>query len=255
MTFRTIVTCLAMAAMAAGGSGCRGKAARAPVRLYAGAGLQPAVKELIAAFEKQSGVKVEASYGGSGVVLSRARMDPPDVFLPGDVSYVDRLEEAEKSVAARTPLAWFVPVIIVPKDSARDIRRLQDLFAPDLRVGLGAARDCEIGRVTDLLLAKNALNRSGIKRLRESLTVPELATWVQMKAVDAAIVWDATAFNAAHSVRAIEIPPDRNVVSQVVAAVMKNAKAPQAAGEFVAFMASPAGRDILRNKGYRTEKP
>ena len=227
------------------------------LRLYAGAGLSRAVDELAAEFEKVTGVKVEPDYGGSGMIITRAKLDQrADLFMPGDVWYVNQLqadtdliEEKDKKL-----VAFFVPVIIVPKGGAKGIKSLEDLFRPDVKVALGNPRACQVGRLTTKIFEKNGLDRSKLTA-KESVTVNDLGVWVKMGDVDAAIVWDAIAANFAKWVRVIEIPRDRNMISRVVIAMMTTSTHKAEARQFIEFVASPRGQEILARKGYCTREP
>jgi len=224
---------------------------QAVVRLYAGAGLRPAVEKLVAAFESKSGVEVEPDYGGSGLILSRARDDRrADLFMPGDGWYVDRLQELTGRVAERAVVAYFVPVIIVARENPKAVQGVGDLVRADLRLGLGKAVACQIGRVSDMILENAGVDRAAI-RPQESLTVNELGVWVKMNAVDVAIVWDAIAASIADGVDTIAIPTEQNVVSAVVLARLANSPQPAAAAQFLEFVRGPEGQRILRETGYR----
>ena len=225
------------------------------LRLYAGAGMRRAVEELVARFEAATGIRVEPDYAGSGVLISRAQQNPEaDLFMPGDLWYVDELDRRAGLIESKTPVAYFVPVIITAKGNPKNITRLKDFFRDDVRVALGRAKACQVGRISDKILEKNGLDRAGLNP-KESLTVNELGVWVKMGDVDAAIVWDAIAANIADSVEVIEIPADGNIISRVVVGLMRTSKDKEAARRFIDFMTGDKGRAILREKGYRIDAP
>ena len=233
-----------------------GETGRTTLRLYAGAGMRPAVDDLAAAFAKTTGVNVEADYAGSGMLITRAREDrDADLFMPGDVWYVDQLHAKSGLVEAKTTIAYFIPVIIVPKGNPKKIGTVNDLLRGDIAVALGKPEACQVGRISNQILEKNGIDKSRIRNLKESLTVNELAVWVEMKDVDAAIVWDAIAAVASKGVDAIRIPDEKNVISEVVVGLLKTSRNKDAARQFVDFMRSEKGRAILRNRGYRVVLP
>ena len=220
------------------------------LRLYAGGGLRPAVEKLATAFAAQTGMRVEPDYGGSALILARAREDQQaDLFLPGDAWYVDRLQSLASNVAQRARIATFRPVIVVPRGNPKGVHGLADLARGDLRVGLGNADACQVGRVSKQILeqARIAIPK---EKVQESLTVNELGVWVKMKAVDAAIVWDAIATNIAADVQAIDLLPEQRIVSDVVLARLKTSPHPEAAQCFLDFAQSSAGRQVLAREGY-----
>jgi molybdate transport system substrate-binding protein len=236
-----------------------GGCGRAPeavhLRLYAGAGLREAAEALTAAFQRETGITVDVDYAGSGVLISRAKGDPQaDLFMPGDVWYVDRLAEVTDNVAERVRVSYFVPTIIVAKGNPKKVSSLQDFARPDLKVALGNPQACQIGRLCVQIFAKAGLDSAALKA-KQSFTVNELGLWVQMKDVDAAIVWDAIAEGIRESVDIIEIPEAVNEISTVVCARLKRAPHPKEAQRFLQFLVSPAGQRLLKEKGYRTERP
>lgn len=247
-----LVLVLATAALV---GGCGGPDEDAVV-LYAGAGLSKAVDAAIAEFEKTRGIKVVVDYAGSQTILSSAKeKGSGDLFMPGDVWYVDELHRQSELISEKTPVAYFVPVILVRKDSTKTINTLADLFAADVTVALGDPDACQVGRLSTKLLKKNGLDRANLKEPMESLTVNELGVWVDTRKVDAGIVWDAIAVNYASSCRAVTIPRDKNIISNVVVGLMTTSKQPVKAREFVDFLTSQAGQDILNAHGLQTEKP
>ncbi len=235
--------------------GCSGPDEDALV-LYAGAGLSKAVDAAIAEFEKVHGIKVVVDYAGSQTILTSAQEKKiGDLFMPGDVWYVDELHRQSGLIGEKTAVAYFVPVILVRKDNTKTIDTLADMFADGVTVALGDPDACQIGRLSTTLLAKNGLDRANLKAPMESLTVNELGVWVETRKVDAAVVWDAVAVNYADSCRTVTIPKDKNIISNVVVGLMTTSKQPDKARKFIAFLTSEAGQKILNTHGLQTEAP
>ena len=225
------------------------------LRLYAGAGLRRGIDAAITQFEKDSGIQVEPDYGGSGMIISRAREDrEADLFMPGDVWYVDKLQEKAGLIESKTVVAYFVPVIIVAKNNPKKIMELNDFFRADIKVALGNPKACQVGRLTVKIFKKNGLDISKLNP-KESLTVNELGVWVKMLDVDASVVWDAIAANIANDIEQIAIPKEKNLISNVVIGLMKTSKDKKSAQKFIDFLVSEKVRWILKEKGYRVDAP
>ncbi|VGO21857.1 Putative binding protein [Pontiella sulfatireligans] len=231
---------------------CAGCGSQKPeaVSLYAGAGLRDAVEALRAEFTRQTGTDVEVDYAGSGVVLARVQRDPAaDLFLPGDVWYVDRLNELTGLVEESVPVARLIPVLIVAKGNPKNIEGLTDLIRPGIKTGLGNPKACQVGRLCALMLDRAGLAWDQVVD-EESLTVNELAVWVKMNAVDAAVVWDSTAATVIDSVDVLRLDPTAEEVSMVACALMKTAPQSVAARAFIQFMAGPEGQQIFEQAGF-----
>ena len=225
------------------------------VKLYAGAGLRRGIDKLIEAFKAETGIVVDPDYGGSGIILTRVQMNEDgDLFMPGDISWVQALQDKTGQVESMIPISYFVPVIIVQKGNPKNIQKVEDFYRNDVTVGLGRAEACEIGRTSTKILSNYGLDRVNLEH-KESLTVNEIGVWVKMKDVDAGIIWDAIAANMSDSLESIPIPVDKNIISTIVAGLLKESKNKSSAGQFVDFMKSDKGQQILRDNGYQTEKP
>src|SRR6202162_4866423 len=65
------------------------------VRVAAAADLQFAMKDLSGDFEKQSGIKINVTYGSSGNFFSQLQNGAPfDLFFSADIDYARKLETA-----------------------------------------------------------------------------------------------------------------------------------------------------------------
>lgn len=233
-------------------AGCGPKPEPERVRLYAGAGLRDAVEALCSEFSKQTGLTVEADYAGSGVLLSRIQTDAQaDLFMPGDVWYVERLNKLSGSVGETVAVARLIPVIMVPKGNPKKIFTVQDLARRDVMAALGSSKATQIGRLCEQILTRARLDWNSVAD-KEALTVNELAVWVQMGAADAAIVWDSTAANATNSVDIIALQTMPGETSAVVCGLMKASPRKEAAHAFMQFMAGPDGQRIWKEKGFTT---
>ncbi len=231
-------------------------AAENTLRIYLAAGMNPVFDLLKEEFKKETGITIDVDSAGSGVLITRAREDKDaDLFIPADGWYLDQLNEKTGLIESKSTIAYFVPVIIVQKGNPKKVAGLQDFLRDDIIVGLGREEACTIGKKSTELFKKNDIDRKKIRNAKESFTVNELGVWVEMKNVDAAIVWDAIAENFSKGVEVIRIPKDKNLVTEVVAGIMKTSKNKASAQKFIDFLKSEKGKKILKDKGYRTEAP
>lgn len=226
-----------------------------PLVLLCGAGLQPAVEALVAAFQEQTGRVVAPDYGGSGLILARARQgDPADLFMPGDISYVEALADAPGRILERADIAFLVPCLIVRPGNPKGIATLADWRREAVRTAIGNPAACEIGRVTVGLLEGHGLTPAELNA-KQSLTVNELGLWVAMGDVDSAVVWESTAAALGARVEVVPLPVEAATVSRVTLAVLSGGPQAAAARDFLHFCRQPRGQAIVAGCGFRVAPP
>ncbi len=225
--------------------------------LHCDAALRLGMADAVRAFEKKTGAKIQANYQDSGTLIATIRLKQAgDLYIPGDVEYLDMLA-ATGSVEHRTKIACLVPVIIVPKGNPKNIASLKDLTKPGVKLGLGNPKTCHMGRLCEQLWAKNNIDPAAIKArtVYSSKTVNQLGEKVRTNSVDAAIVWDAIAAELAKDVDIIEIPPERNIRSDVVIGLLKYSHNKPLARQFAGYLSGAEGQDILRRHHYTIGTP
>ena len=223
--------------------------------LYCGAGIRPPVAQMAEQFESEHGVKIVTDYAGSEVLLSKIKLTRKgDLYMPGDKHYVEQAAQ-EGMIFSEKSVCYFVPTILVRKGNPKNIRRLQDLLKPGIKLGLGDAKACAIGRKTKQIFAKNNIAWEDVEESLtfQSLTVNELGMQIQAGSLDAVIVWDAiVGYYSEHGTEVI-IPPEQNVISTVNVGVLSFTENRSLAEKFVEFAVSEAGQGILAEHNYRTE--
>ena len=226
-----------------------------PPRLYCGAGIRPPVEELVKQFEKEHGVTIKVDYAGSEVLLGRIKLSGKgDLYMPGDVHYVELAEQADL-IAASEPVCYFVPVILVQKGNRKRIKTLEDLTRADVKVGLGDPKACAIGRKASKIFIKNKIDEEKVNVKYRSATVNNLGTQIKMDVLDAVIVWDATAAYFAADADVVTIPPEKNVISKVAVGVLKSAEYPELARKFVDYVTSERGQEVFKKHHYTLAEP
>ncbi len=238
-------------------AGCGAEGPDEGLLLYCGAGLRPAVTEVVEAYRRATGTVVTCDYGGGGMILSRLRLSRRgDLFMPGDVWYVE-LAEKEGLIASKTMVCYFVPVILVPRGNPAKVTGLADLARPGVRVGLGDPKSCQVGRLVLKMFEKNGIDPEAVRRntVYTSATVNELGVQIKAGRLDATIVWDAVAALYPEAGEVVPIPPEQNIISRVAVALLKASERPEEARRFIEFLVGEQGQAIFRKHHYRTEPP
>jgi molybdate transport system substrate-binding protein len=221
--------------------------------VHAGAALRPALDEAAAAFEKQTGTRIDYNYKGSGCLLPDVCVSQKgDAYLPGELYFMQQAVDRKLVNPDYKVVATMTTVIIVQSGNPKKIRTLQDFAKPGVRIGLGDPESVAIGRA-----ARECLVRAGVwgkakgNIIMTSQNVSELTNAVKMKHIDASIVWDATAalYNGKEMV-SLAIPAKYTVCSPVPVGALKFTKHGKETQQYVDFLASSEGTKIFVKHGF-----
>ncbi|MEE8451374.1 MAG: substrate-binding domain-containing protein, partial [Thermoguttaceae bacterium] len=120
---------------------------------------------------------------------------------------------------------------------------------------LGNPEACAIGRKTLKLLEKNGIGPDDLNVKFRALTVNELGIHIELKRLDAVIVWDALGAYFADKADRVPIPPEKNVISTVAIGLLTSSEQPALAAQFVEYVTSEEGQAIFEKHHYTTKLP
>lgn len=211
---------------------------RQTLLVYCAAGVKPPVEAIARAYGKEFGVNVQLQYGGSGTLLSNLRIaNVGDLFVAGDASYI-RLGREQGMIGEAIPLTHMHPVVIVRASNPKQIHSVSDLLRDDVVVALANPEAASVGKLTQQLLASNGVWTVLKPRVKVfKPTVNDVANDVKLGAVDAGIVWDATARQYPELV-IVETPPFIGVTETVAVGVIRASRQPAAALRFARYLAA-----------------
>jgi molybdate transport system substrate-binding protein len=182
-----------------------------------------------------------------------------DVFIPGAAKYVkDAVKQGLVQAEGQRSVCYHVPVILVPAGNPANIKSLQDLARPDVRVALADAKAAAIGKVANALLKKNGLQEQVAKNVAvRPSTTNQLLIYAATGQVDACIAWEdqATWGQAKGKVAIVHIPSSQNTLKTIPAAMVTYSKQTETAQDFINYIASPEGKALWQKWGFPIEKP
>jgi molybdate transport system substrate-binding protein len=242
-----------------GGAAAAGRTTSA-LRVFAAASLADAFGEIARQFERvHPGFSIQLDLAGSNQLATQIEQGAAcDVFASADPRWMDRVRSlsllaGDPAVFARNRL-----VVIVPRTNPARIGRLQDLARRGVKVVMGA-QAVPVGTYGREALEKLGRTRGfapGFAKavlanvVSEEENVKSVVGKVQLGEVDAGLVYRSDVTRAlARFVRVLEIPDSANVIATYPIAVVRNARAPAAARDFVALVLSEQGQEILRRHG------
>lgn len=227
-------------------SGTRGSLA-----VYCAASLKKPVEAIAADFQREHGWAVSLQYGGSASLLSAARVSKTgDLFLSADDGTI---ADARKNglIGEVTPLVKQRPVIMVTKGNPKNIRTLEDLSKPGVRLALANPESASISRVVRKALGEKWKALSFHATVFKP-TVMDVAADAALGSVDAAIVWDSVVpqFTGTELVNVAEF---EMLEENASVALLKSSKQPAEALRLAHYLASPSkGGQVFEKNGYRS---
>jgi molybdate transport system substrate-binding protein len=197
-----------------------------------------------------SGADVRLSFAGSDELAAQIRQGvKPDVYAAANTKLPDELNK-EGLLSKPVEFATNELVIAVPKDS--EIRSVGDLAGDGVKLAIGS-ETVPIGSYTrevlsrlpkaeaDAILANVRSNEPDVKGIVGKLT---------QGAVDAGFVYVTDVNAAGDELRAVKLPADLEPHVTYAAGVVKGAKQPDQAREFVNGLSEGGCADALKNSGF-----
>ena len=219
----------------------------------AAASLINAFQAIGQAFEKaHPGAKVTFNFAASGPLLAQIQQGAPvDVFASADQETMNRAATAKLlAEGTRVDFAQNTLVVIVPSTAAKTPQTLQDLAGADFkRIATGTPATVPVGRYTMEAVQKAGLTDALQPRWIFGESVRQVLNYVARGEVDAGFVYRTDALIEPDKTRIAFTAATNSPVSYPIAVVAAS-KNVQAGRQFVNFVRSPAGVDILVRHGF-----
>ncbi len=199
----------------------------------------------------------EASHPGVDVILNLAGSStlgqqilqgaPVDVFASADQQNMDDVASAQLLEGTSRVFARNSLTIAVPNENPGDVSGLENFDDPNLLIGVCAA-GVPCGDLAREVLAKASVvpmidtNESDVRALTSKLELGEL---------DAGIVYISDLVGSS-GLEGLEIPEEFNVSTDYPVAVLSRSVHLNLGAEFVEFLLSPDGQEILARFGFET---
>jgi len=239
-------------------AGCGAPARPQTLAIAAAADLRFALDEIAREFRAaHPAVDVQVAYGSSGNFYSQIRNQAPfDLFLSADVDYPRRLAQ-EGAAEADSLFVYGVGRIVVwvLASSPLDVARLQmrALEADAVRhVAIANPQHAPYGRAAEAAMRSSGVYSQVAPKLVLGENIAQTLEFVQSGAAEVGIV--ALSLALAPPVRDQgkywEVPLDAYPRVEQGGAILKRARASQAAREFRAFLLTGGGARILRQYGF-----
>lgn len=228
-------------------------AAAAELNVFAAASLSDAFKELAPKFTAATGHTLRFNFGASGALARQIKEGAPaDVIFSADELRVDQLDKAGLLLAGtRRTLLVNQLVLVVPADGAVAVGTLKELTKADVRrIAIGDPAVVPVGTYTKEHLQKVGLWKPVIEKLVPVETVRAVLAAVESGNVEAGFVYQTDALISKKVRVAVAVPLAEGPRITYPVAALKDAKAPDAAKELIAFLASEAAQKVFAKFGF-----
>lgn len=225
--------------------------------MYAGSASKPPTEEAIQVFEKKTGIRIEAVFGGSGTVLSQMKLAKEgDLYFPGSSDFMEKAKK-EGDVISDTEekIVYLVPAINVQEGNPKSVQGLKDLTKPGIKVAIANPETVCVGLYAveiieqDFSADEKAAFRANLLNYTESCE--KTATVIALKQVDAVLGWSV--FENWNPEAIQTIPLDITQIPRVgyiPIAVSSYTRNQEAAQQFIDFLTGEEGQAIFAKYGY-----
>jgi molybdate transport system substrate-binding protein len=234
-------------------------AAPRTLTVFAAASLTGSFGEIGKAIEAANpGVTVMFNFAGTQALATQlAQGAKADVFASANHTYMDNMVTANLVASGYKDFVTNVLEVILPANNPANLKTLQDLAKPGLKLVL-EDKSVPAGAYSLTILdnlSKDATYGADFKTkvlanvVSNETDVKQVVAKVQLGEADAGIVYITDAI-AAPTLKTIVILTNYNVVAKYPIAALINAPQPQLAAAFVAYVLSADGQAILKKWGF-----
>jgi molybdate transport system substrate-binding protein len=226
------------------------------ITIAAAADLQFAMGDLASQYERQTGNKVNVTYGSSGNFFSQLQNGAPfDLFFSADIDYARMLERSGQAEPGTLyPYAIGRIVIWAPGDSKIDVTKLgwKALLSGSMqKIAIANPEHAPYGRAAIAAMQKAEIYDQVKARLVYGDNISQAAQFVQSGNAQVGIVALSLAISPAmQDGKRWEIPADMYPPIEQAAIVLKNGRNKVAARSFLDFVKTEAARATLAKYGF-----
>ncbi|MFD0496913.1 molybdate ABC transporter substrate-binding protein [Streptomyces rhizosphaericus] len=218
------------------------------VTVFAAASLKESFTALGKTFEKEHpGTKVSFNFGGSDALAASITSGAPaDVFAAASPKTMKTVTDAKD--AKGTPATFVrnqLEIATLP-GNPKKIKTLKDLTRSGLKVAL-CAKEVPCGSAAQKALTAAKLKLTPVSYEQD---VKGALTKVQLKEVDASVVYKTDVKAAGGKVAGVEFPESKQAINDYPIAPLKNAENAEGATAFIDLVKSAQGQKVLGQAGF-----
>jgi accessory colonization factor AcfC len=237
------------------------------VRIFSARACAAPLEKAAKLFEEQTGISViidvcsrhcaepvaeEATgeTGGDDFLLEIADAGIHDLAIAGAEYLLDDGEvRGIVQRGQRRTIAYRTSAIIVPAGNPKNIRCIEDIAKPGVRIGVSVI-DCLKGLWEDVSGRLGLLDKIRKNICYYANGCIAIVEAVATNEIDAAFAWTAFRHLEPERIEVIEMPKEQQVLRGTGVGLLSFSKEPQAATQFMDFLASPEARRFYEEYGW-----
>ena len=231
------------------------------ISVAAAADLQFAMQDIAARFQKETGKRVEVTYGSSGNFFQQFQNGAPfDLFFSANLDYPKKLEAAGLTEpGSYYQYARGKIVIWVPNDSKLDLSSgVQVLVNPSIqKIAIANPQHAPYGQAAVAAMQKGNVYDNVKDKLVLGENISQTASFVVSGSADVGMVALSLALspNMKDKGRYAEVPADEYPPIEQACVILSSSKNKETASQFVSFIKTATIGDVLRNYGFDVPSP
>lgn len=231
-----------------GESGSSSKKLSGTVTVFAAASLKESFTELKKTFEKEHpGTKVTFNFGGSDALAASITSGAPaDVFAAASPKTMKTVTDAGDAQGTPSTFVRNQLEIATLPGNPKKISTFKDLTGGGLKVAL-CAKEVPCGSAAQKVLDTEHLKLTPASYEQD---VKGALTKVELKEVDASVVYKTDVKAAGGKVEGVEFPESEKAINDYPIARLKNAPNAEAASAFIDLVKSARGQKVLNKAGF-----
>ena len=226
------------------------------IAIAAASDLNFAIKDLIAEYEKATGNHVKLSLGSSGNFYAQIQNGAPfDLYFSADIGYPKKLEEAGLTVPGSLYRYAIGRIVLwTNHTSHRDVSKGLEVLRDSTvkKIAIANPKHAPYGRAAVAAMEHYKVYDAAKDRLVLGENISQAAQFIESGACDVGII--ALSLALAPTMKAAgtywEIPGDAHPPLEQGAAILKSSKEQKTAQQFVEFMRSTRGQEIMHRYGF-----
>jgi molybdate transport system substrate-binding protein len=218
--------------------------------ILCGSSFRPPMEKLVAMYEKQTGVRLLMSFGGSEDHLPHVQAKAMGDFYVAHTPYMQYTRDAG-ALLREVDVGFLAPVLVVAKGNPKQIKRIEDLAQPGVSVVLPNPEYSTCGQMVEKLLEKKQIKDAVMKNAGGALMKhhSEIGNQLKLGTREAGIMWNGVAHNFLDAIDIVPTPYEYDEQIQVAVMGLSYTKHPEAVEKFLDFV-EKHGKDVFSEFGY-----